>query len=460
MFRRNPVDSLENRDPAVIDRITAIVGKTLWPYHRAEVRGLERVPAQGGLIYVGNHNGYPYMTEGWLLTTALYRAFGMARFPYFLMHPVSLGLPLLNPLFAAYGGVRAAPRNAVKIVRAGHPMLVYPGAEAELMRPYRERTRLRFGGQTSHVRLALRFDAAIVPVAAVGGHSTALILDDLPWLAELLGVKRRLNIGAWPLMLSFPWGLTLGPFIPPYVPWPAKILVELLEPIRFSRTGPDAARDVDWVDECAAQVERVLEEALARLEAERREQHGLVRCALDTVTSGLGRWLAPDGEDRSKPGRPLRVDDIGSRLAAIPGASTTDARSKVASERRAKAASPRRRAAAGETSAAGRRTKAASGRRGRSRHTPAEIAAILAQGRTCESVEALCRRWRISTSTYYRWRRASRSRPTAPAPPVMSPAALRRAFARARRGERVVDLCHELGISRTTYYRWRARLDA
>ena len=73
----------------------------------------------------------------------------------------------------------------------------------------------------------------------------------------------------WPLTLSIPWGVTLGP-APPHFPLPSRILLEVLEPIAFERTGPDAANDTDYVAECAALVETRMQTALDQLEAVRK----------------------------------------------------------------------------------------------------------------------------------------------------------------------------------------------
>jgi len=275
ILKRNNPDFLDHRDPALISKFTGIFKKTIFPYHRAEVRGLEHIPEKNGVIYVGNHNGYPYMTEAFLFLSALFERSRMSRYPYVLMHDLPLRLPLTNQFFTGYGCIRASQDNAVRALELDEPLLIYPGGDEELMRPHRHRTRLKFQGRTGHVRLALKYNKPIVPVVAVGGHSTAVILDDLCWLAEAIGAKRRLRVGAWPLMLSIPWGLTLGPVIPPYLPWPSKIIVEVLEPIVFSPASSGGASDKTWVRECAQRLERTMEDALLRLEAERVGSGGL-----------------------------------------------------------------------------------------------------------------------------------------------------------------------------------------
>jgi len=147
---------------------------------------------------------------------------------------------------------------------------VYPGGDLDAMRAYRDRDRVIFGGRAGFVRLALRTGAPIVPVVAAGAHETFIILDDGQWLAKLTGIDRSLRIKVWPISLSLPWGLTLGP-PPPWIPLPSRILVEVLDPITFDDLGPDDAERPETVARCADHVRGVMQEALTRLASERRQ---------------------------------------------------------------------------------------------------------------------------------------------------------------------------------------------
>jgi len=72
-----------------------------------------------------------------------------------------------------------------------------------------------------------------------------------------------------PLSLSVPWGFWIG--VPPlYLPFPSRILIEVLAPITFDRSGPDAANDPAYVAQCAATVETQMQASLTRLAARRR----------------------------------------------------------------------------------------------------------------------------------------------------------------------------------------------
>ncbi len=259
--------AIEGRDPRLLDILARFAHGPLRAWHRAEVRGLDAIPT-GPVLYVGNHNGSTATPDTWLAIGALYAKRGLDGLPFGLAHGAVRGAPLLGRLLGRLGAVPASHEHALSLFAAGRQVLVYPGGDVEAMRPYRDRDRLRFAGRRGYIRLALRAGVPIVPLVAAGAHATFLVLSDLQWLARALGVDRRFRLTVFPLALSIPWGLTLGP-LPPYLPWPSRILIEALPAIHLARTGPGAADDPDWVAACAHHVESRMQAALTRLAAER-----------------------------------------------------------------------------------------------------------------------------------------------------------------------------------------------
>lgn len=262
-LRHYDIDSLDNRNPAFVDWVSRRVAPQLSRYHRAEVRGLERVP-KGPALLVGNHNGSFMVHDSVIFCAALYRRFGLAAMPFFLGHTATISLPVAHRLLIPLGAVRASHENAHRLFARGHKLLVYPGGDIDAMRPFRHRHRVVFGGRQGYVRLAVREGVPIVPVVAAGAHSGFIIIDDMRWLARAARLDRLVRINVWPLTLSVPWGLTLGP-PPPYLPWPSRILVEVLPPVHLERHGAAAAADSAYVAGCAARIERSMEATLRRL---------------------------------------------------------------------------------------------------------------------------------------------------------------------------------------------------
>ncbi len=261
------IDSLVNRDEAVIERI-APIAEWVRRYHKASVSGLEHVP-DGPALYVANHNAGFWTPDTWIFTKAVYDRFGIDAVPYGLGHEFAIRLRGAHSLLVKLGAVRASHDNAQRLFEAGKKVLVYPGGDEDAWRPFSRRHEIVFGGRRGYIRLALRAGVPIVPVVSCGAHSTWVVMSDNKWLARLIGVDRSLRIKVWPTILSMPWGVTVGP-PPPYLPFPSRILIEALEPIRFDRTGPEAAADDSWVAHCARRVESRMQTCLDRLSVERR----------------------------------------------------------------------------------------------------------------------------------------------------------------------------------------------
>src|SRR5690606_10518656 len=167
------------------------------------------------------------------------------------------------------GALHASHASGERALRAGKQVIVFPGGELDAMRPFRKRNTITFDGRRGYIRLALRTGAPIVPFVAWGAHSTVMILDDMRWVARRLKLLRRLRVKAWPVTVSIPWGLTLGP-PPPFVPFPSKIVVEICEPIVFDPHGVRFAADDSYVAACARRVEDAMQHTLNRLAAEHR----------------------------------------------------------------------------------------------------------------------------------------------------------------------------------------------
>jgi 1-acyl-sn-glycerol-3-phosphate acyltransferase len=83
----------------------------------------------------------------------------------------------------------------------------------------------------------------IVPVVSVGGQDTYLPLTDGRKVAQLLRLDKVARLKVLPVSLALPWGLNVGDFLG-HVPLPAKIRMEVLEPIDVAaRFGDDADSD-------------------------------------------------------------------------------------------------------------------------------------------------------------------------------------------------------------------------
>jgi 1-acyl-sn-glycerol-3-phosphate acyltransferase len=255
------------RDDELLAGVVGRVGPVLDLWFQPEIRGLERVP-EGPALLVGNHNGGSMSADSFVLGVALYRARGVDYVPYWLGHDMLVRLPLFRQV-VPLGVVRASSVMAHALFESGAKVLVYPGGEQETLRPWAERDRIIFAGRTGYIRLALRERVPVVPVVIAGAHEVFVVLGGGETLARLLLTKPLFRVKTWPLTLSLPWGLTPGPPLL-YLPFPVRMLGEVLEPIMFDRSGPEAAADEDYVRRCDDLVRARMQAALSRLAAERR----------------------------------------------------------------------------------------------------------------------------------------------------------------------------------------------
>ena len=259
-MKQYDLDSLDNRDPKAVERALRIAKPILQALFQPEVRGIENVP-QGAALYVGNHNSGVVMPESYVLATAVHAAHGMDAVPYGLAHEIAIRVPIAHQMLVPLGAVRASHDNGRRLFERGKKVLVFPGSDIDTYRPYRDRHRVIFGKRRGYVRLALRSGVPIIPVVTAGAHETFYVIDDGRSIARALRLDKLLRVKVWPLILSVPYGLTLGP-IPPHLPLPSPIRMQILPPIHFDRSGEEAVADSDYVEQCH---ERVLGEMQATL---------------------------------------------------------------------------------------------------------------------------------------------------------------------------------------------------
>lgn len=264
LVNRIPRADLDERDPDYIREQLPGLWMLATLYFRAEVRGLHNIPDEGPVLLVGNHSGGNVTPDTHVFTLAFNTYFGVERRFYQLAHNLVLAMPGLS-ILRKFGTVAASHQNAQKALESGAALLVYPGGDYEVHRPFWEANRVDFNGRKGYVRLALDKGVPIVPVVSIGGQETSLFLSRGQTLAKLLGLDRMFRLKVLPISIAIPWGLNVGDMLG-HVPLPAKITVEALPPIDPAKDfGPNP--DVDEIDRF---VRTEMQGKLDDLAAERR----------------------------------------------------------------------------------------------------------------------------------------------------------------------------------------------
>lgn len=256
---------VSQRDPGFISRVLPVIG---WyaGYFSPEVRGLDRLPATGPVLVVGNHSCLFYMPEVWVSARAILARRGVEAPLYVLGYDLLFAIPGVESVIRRLGAVPAGTREAESALERGACVVVYPGGDWEACRPWTQRNKVDFADRKGFVRLALRCGIPVVPVVAHGGHHAVVVVTRGDRLARAIGL-RGIRIKAFPFLAGFPFGF--ASVLTPPLPVPAQVTVEFLPALDWSGHGPGAEHDDDVVTACYDEITGLLQAALDRLSAER-----------------------------------------------------------------------------------------------------------------------------------------------------------------------------------------------
>jgi 1-acyl-sn-glycerol-3-phosphate acyltransferase len=258
-------DPLNERDPAYIRETLPALRALSKLYFRADVRGLDNIPATGPVLMVGNHSGGTMIADTFVFAQAFYDHFGPERQFHQLAHDLLFKVPGVRALVQRFGTIPASPGNMKRALDRDAALLVYPGGDHEAYRPSWQSGEIGFDGRTGFVKLALEHDLPIVPVVSIGGQETALFLGRGRRLASALRLDRLLRLKVLPVAIGPPFGITVLD-LPGRLPLPSKITIRVLGPIDLrAQLGPDPD-----LDEGYRLVTQTMQRSLTALRRDRR----------------------------------------------------------------------------------------------------------------------------------------------------------------------------------------------
>jgi 1-acyl-sn-glycerol-3-phosphate acyltransferase len=234
------------------ERIEGVFDATLveWFYRywfRAEVEGIENVPATGGALLVSNHSG-ALPPDAVMIAKAIREEHTRPRPLNITVEHFFKGYPGFSMLIPKIGCVAAHPANVHRLLYDEEQLvLVFPEGRKGTEKLYKDRYRLRRFGRGGFVEAAMRAGTPIVPVCVVGAEEAA------PVFAQMGLLKRLTGLLYFPVTPTFPHFGLLGML--GYLP--AKFKLRFLEPIRFDEPG---------MHEDKALVQTVAHEVRARIQ--------------------------------------------------------------------------------------------------------------------------------------------------------------------------------------------------
>jgi 1-acyl-sn-glycerol-3-phosphate acyltransferase len=267
------------RDPELVAQALPWL-KGINRYFGAEVRGWENVPRGEPFLVVGNHSGglltvdaAPFMARWIEMRGSEAPLFGLG-------YDLLFAYPAMGRLLPKLGLLPASRDNARRALDKGGAVMVFPGGDHEVFRPWTERHHVDFGGHTGFIELAIEAGVRVVPMTIHGSHESTFVLTRGEQIARLLGID-RLHVKVFPIIWNIPFGIT--PAFVPSLPLPSKITVQLGTPIDWSHYGPEQADDAEVRQACYDEITGIMEQALCDLAAERPHP---VRSRLDEARPG------------------------------------------------------------------------------------------------------------------------------------------------------------------------------
>jgi 1-acyl-sn-glycerol-3-phosphate acyltransferase len=234
------------------ERVEGFFDKTIVDFFynywfRAEVEGIENVPATGGALLVSNHSG-ALPPDAAMIAKAIKEEHPQGRPLNITVEHFFKGYPGFSMLIPKIGCVAAHPANVHRLLYDEEQLvLVFPEGRKGTEKLYKDRYKLRRFGRGGFVDAAMRAKVPIVPVCVVGAEEAA------PIFAQVSALQRLTGLLYFPLTPTFPW---LGPLgMLGYLP--AKFKLRFLDPLEFDE-------DRMWEDK--ALVQTVAHEIRARIQ--------------------------------------------------------------------------------------------------------------------------------------------------------------------------------------------------
>jgi 1-acyl-sn-glycerol-3-phosphate acyltransferase len=245
-------------DPVYEQRVMPVFNFLYERYFRVECHGVENIPAEGRCLVVGNHSGtIPF--DGAMLKVAVKREHPKSRDVRWLAEDFIFHFPFLGSFSNRVGAVRACQENAERLLRQEALVAVFPEGIKGIGKLFKDRYKLQRFGRGGFIKLCLRTNTPVVPVAVVGAEETHPMLMRIQSLADVLGLPYV------PVTPTFPW---LGPL--GLLPAPTKWKIVFGEPQSFEGYGPEAADDEILVGELAERVRGTIQGMLDRTVGERQ----------------------------------------------------------------------------------------------------------------------------------------------------------------------------------------------
>ncbi|HVW26043.1 MAG TPA: 1-acyl-sn-glycerol-3-phosphate acyltransferase [Polyangiaceae bacterium] len=223
-------DALDRREPELIAKVLPVLEAVNQHYFRSSCEGLEHVDGSPAM-FVSNHNGGMLGPDFFCTLGALWRVL-TPESPLYALAPdfAMRQFKPLGRLLQRFGAIPATPANALRVLRGGGQVLVYPDGHLRARHVRRRSVEPR----TGFVEVARRAKVPIVPIVAYGAHHGADVFRARRAIAERFGAQRWAGNERLPLAFALRWLLSAGPWLP-FLPLPVRVRIRVLPPVTVPR---------------------------------------------------------------------------------------------------------------------------------------------------------------------------------------------------------------------------------
>ena len=247
-----PIDDF-GYDPELWREILLPLGRPLYErYFRVKTLGVDRIPATGAALLVGNHSG-TIPVDAVMVQHAVAAEHPRHRTVRNVAADLAFHMPFIGPLARKTGNAVACDEDALELLRRGELVGIYPEGYKGVGKGWRERYKLQRFGRGGFIEVALRTRTPIVPVAVVGAEEAFPMIGNAKLLARFFGFPY------FPITPTFP---LLGPL--GLLPLPSRWLIEFGEPIPMDDYPDDAAEDAMLVFDLTDRIRDTIQQMLYR----------------------------------------------------------------------------------------------------------------------------------------------------------------------------------------------------
>ncbi len=190
-------------DPELVRKMLR-PGRHLANYFRTELVGTHKLPADGCMC-VSNHAilGIDSMA----LFARVYQNTG--RMLRGLADHHVFKVPVLNSLMIRVGAVDGNRDNAVRLMKAGHWAICYPGGSLDSFKGPEDKYKLKWEGRVGYLRCALAAGKPVVPIAGIGIDEAFVAVGKEKVLGRRIFGKKRydlpivVGLGLMPVPVKF-----------------------------------------------------------------------------------------------------------------------------------------------------------------------------------------------------------------------------------------------------------------